>query len=103
PHARLTDPPPLSLRDALPISRPAQERPPPAQGGYGDEAASAMAGAGSWVSCPMSATDFRDLRKRFYRRGVGIHTARDSPTAVVRDRKSTRLNSSHVSISYAVF
>src|SRR5207249_8406018 len=27
----------------------------------------------------------------------------DMPSGVVRDRKSTRLNSSHVSISYAVF
>src|SRR5699024_1525897 len=80
--------PPVTSSVELPQSasnpRPAQERPPPAQGGYGDQAASTMAGAGSWVSCPMSATDFRDLRKRFYRRGVGIHTARDSPTAVVR-------------------
>src|SRR5690606_29262816 len=30
-------------------------------------------------------------------------TGRPRPTAALRDRKSTRLNSSHVKISYAVF
>src|SRR5207249_7657406 len=37
--------------------------------------------------------------------GVGEHRVRSSPGAAEqdRDRKSTRLNSSHVSISYAVF
>src|SRR5699024_11380497 len=43
------------------------------------------------------------LRHHFTRTiytGTGISACRPSPT---RDRKSTRLNSSHVSISYAVF
>src|SRR5258707_7104783 len=31
------------------------------------------------------------------------HTARSTPAATSRDRKSTRLNSSHANISYAVF
>src|SRR5258708_9757957 len=36
--------------------------------------------------------------------GAGIHTAPTSfPDAAERDRKSTRLNSSHQIISYAVF
>src|SRR5699024_10586923 len=34
---------------------------------------------------------------------VGIGQRRYGRTAAARDRKSTRLNSSHVSISYAVF
>src|SRR5438876_8736667 len=36
----------------------------------------------------------------------GTHGARitsETPTVLIRDRKSTRLNSSHPSISYAVF
>src|SRR5207253_6118381 len=36
--------------------------------------------------------------------GIAIEVAKDLPAALaVRDRKSTRLNSSHVAISYAVF
>src|SRR5439155_6182122 len=41
-----------------------------------------------------------------WRRGVGITCAthfKDCPAPVIPDRKSTRLNSSHVAISYAVF
>src|SRR5699024_11786499 len=34
---------------------------------------------------------------------AGAHPQRRPPERVVEDRKSTRLNSSHVSISYAVF
>src|SRR5207249_5172099 len=34
---------------------------------------------------------------------AGTSTTRSAPTASAPDRKSTRLNSSHVSISYAVF
>src|SRR5438034_8855311 len=35
--------------------------------------------------------------------GGGAHPARGSRTGTARDRKSTRLNSSHTVISYAVF
>src|SRR5437667_11658920 len=37
--------------------------------------------------------------------GLGKHSGRDSNQAypAMRDRKSTRLNSSHITISYAVF
>src|SRR5699024_11387586 len=37
-----------------------------------------------------------------HHQGTGLPDGRDDPREV-RDRKSTRLNSSHVSISYAVF
>src|SRR5690606_41187016 len=36
-------------------------------------------------------------------REIGAITAMDLPRVTVQDRKSTRLNSSHVKISYAVF
>src|SRR6266498_5528277 len=36
-------------------------------------------------------------------RGLGVHHQPHDPRQRVRDRKSTRLNSSHVRISYAVF
>src|SRR5256885_7040794 len=35
--------------------------------------------------------------------GITTHAAADLPPAVLTDRKSTRLNSSHLVISYAVF
>src|SRR5438067_8055185 len=44
----------------------------------------------------------RDLRARSQRE-IGRHRLLDRRGLARRDRKSTRLNSSHVSISYAVF
>src|SRR5699024_11695873 len=44
-----------------------------------------------------SATEFKDLQDRFSRTNHEFIYVTDG------DRKSTRLNSSHVSISYAVF
>src|SRR5699024_12449409 len=97
-HTSTTHTPPLSLHDALPISRPRHRQ-----------------------------TRRRQPRRRSDRRirprgGITVHPApptgrtRNGATAVTRvlivedeeafaepDRKSTRLNSSHVSISYAVF
>src|SRR3712207_7246215 len=70
----------LSLHDALPIS------------------AVILAGAaGAWVGDNASYVTGRrlgrPLTRRFFKR----------PRAQRRDRKSTRLNSSHANISYAVF
>src|SRR5699024_12840264 len=63
-------------------------------------------------------TLFRSIRRRpntpqevdllvssgaFVRKNNGISFSDDFVSYVARDRKSTRLNSSHVSISYAVF
>src|SRR2546430_12417714 len=42
-------------------------------------------------------------RRRFHREGVNGARARSSAQRRHRDRKSTRLNSSHSQISYAVF
>src|SRR5207249_9495744 len=76
----------LSLHDALPISprpgRPrsaARSRRGPAPAARGADAASAPAA------------------------GAGPLTSAFASARLVGDRKSTRLNSSHVSISYAVF
>src|SRR3712207_8967391 len=45
-----------------------------------------------------------DPPRRAQGRGGGvIHLRRDGPADSLRDRKSTRLNSSHANISYAVF
>src|SRR5690349_23265802 len=46
-------------------------------------------------------TLFRSRRRSYWPPGAGACTSR--PDGRSRDRKSTRLNSSHVEISYAVF
>src|SRR5207249_6696791 len=79
----------LSLHDALPIS----------------VASRASAATRSGVRRPAAAPG-RGRRARFARSSSATSqsarpTARSAPSG--RDRKSTRLNSSHVSISYAVF
>src|SRR5207302_11415437 len=78
----------LSLHDALPIS--ADQR---ADGGVSHQARSAM----STTLEPPKAKEL-DITAR----GGATRSAR-SRTWRTRDRKSTRLNSSHVKISYAVF
>src|SRR5439155_20366264 len=82
----------LSLHDALPISgsgtrRGRRRRPCPRQGRKarpGDQ--------GLQLGCAPDDPDHH---------GVGLFRARQREPP--RDRKSTRLNSSHVAISYAVF
>src|SRR5207249_12247573 len=77
----------LSLHDALPIFRPRSVR--PAAGNAGTYARALRRGqAGRRVVRGLQAVDPAGGR-RF--------------AAAHEDRKSTRLNSSHVSISYAVF
>src|SRR5256885_6219859 len=48
-------------------------------------------------------TLFRSAAPRFGELTFGWHLTRGDKNAVVTDRKSTRLNSSHLVISYAVF
>src|SRR5207249_11560382 len=78
----------LSLHDALPIS---------------DARSAIKAGCGrfKWnvTVSPLVLTDSR-LRYQALR---GLARSFSVPLSRTRDRKSTRLNSSHVSISYAVF
>src|SRR5207253_9042586 len=82
-----TAPPPpetytLSLHDALPISSPAT----------------------AWASIPRwSPQGPFPSPKRSGRCAIGASTCRRQCRQDKGDRKSTRLNSSHVAISYAVF
>src|SRR5439155_21291293 len=81
----------LSLHDALPISRGVRRHPPPFRGeGRG------AGRAGGRRLRPSPRGDPRHAARRT--RGFPARAARS-----VADRKSTRLNSSHVAISYAVF
>src|SRR5699024_11502466 len=48
-------------------------------------------------------SDISAAHARSHRSGCGYQRIRRRGAAVLLDRKSTRLNSSHVSISYAVF
>src|SRR5690625_2871160 len=59
---------------------------------------------GSWESCPKSCKGFtaRHNHPPALGRGPGADSALPG-SPPFRDRKSTRLNSSHVDISYAVF
>src|SRR5207249_11759362 len=86
----------LSLHDALPISANNPCR-------RGERACMrklsvSLLGVLIMVAAPAFATIFSTVK------GV-VHDPQHRPVAgaVVTDRKSTRLNSSHVSISYAVF
>src|SRR5690606_40817739 len=78
----------LSLHDALPISSGARGRP-----SAGSRVARPEGGSPAWketIRRPLAAS--RRHAQRYRRKSPGE-----------RDRKSTRLNSSHVKISYAVF
>src|SRR5699024_11937121 len=83
----------LSLHDALPIYRPHLPREPARRGVARRSAGPARRPA--------------DRTRRGGGAGPLARTAavrlRPLPAALLLDRKSTRLNSSHVSISYAVF
>src|SRR3712207_7626080 len=71
----------LSLHDALPISRGAARR-----------------------SAPGRRATAHRARRRSGERALGDGPGQEAPDwGCVRDRKSTRLNSSHANISYAVF
>src|SRR5207249_11174568 len=78
---------PLSLHDALPILGPAMSF---------SRAYSKPVENGGDAVVRQHASEFTD---QLHSRDVGFPAIMQ----LVRDRKSTRLNSSHVSISYAVF
>src|SRR5699024_12749283 len=85
-HSLFTPPPPpqistLSLHDALPISVPWSK---------------------NSSKYPMNLPE-SSCRSRIVHNSAAIPALLDTPLTQQRDRKSTRLNSSHVSISYAVF
>src|SRR5699024_12441838 len=89
---------PLSLHDALPICG--------GRGGGGELAARPISRQGvphHVVSQREHGWARRDQHCTVAARGSGSGTGIVSDKDTLLDRKSTRLNSSHVSISYAVF
>src|SRR5207249_10905456 len=98
-HPPPPHPYPLSLHDALPISCPSPARPEP------PSSRMRLRTPGSSAT-PPTAPPRDESRFRFWwRMECTAAQPRLTPfsTKTERDRKSTRLNSSHVSISYAVF
>src|SRR5439155_27171110 len=96
----LNAPPPpeistLSLHDALPISQPF--------GGQGEIALEPPDFELRVAQTPLllGAARFRGMSRLNPRLSLALGVRQ--PRASERDRKSTRLNSSHVAISYAVF
>src|SRR5207253_8621296 len=90
-------PSPLSLHDALPISIPFPED---------REHASYDADAARRCFLVLAQADrlLKEFRGSFLGKCSPVHFFWGSfDLACTRDRKSTRLNSSHVAISYAVF
>src|SRR5207253_9563365 len=100
-HFLLTDPAPtqtypLSLHDALPISHDLLDA-----SGDGDERVEIDPGLGAHRVQGVDEVLAADVPRRARREGASAQAADGG--IEVRDRKSTRLNSSHVAISYAVF
>src|SRR5690606_41769431 len=90
---------PLSLPAALPISRHLTTKPPPPD--FGLTASATLPIKGREKAC----LNIQRLRQD-HRLGPVLHAQLAEDAGQVRldrDRKSTRLNSSHVKISYAVF
>src|SRR5207249_8242111 len=92
----------LSLHDALPIFAGVDESPGAVEETEGG-AVKAYRGMGS-----LGAMQARRSRDRYGQGEVGdfsklVPEGVEGHVSAVGDRKSTRLNSSHVSISYAVF
>src|SRR5690606_40352405 len=86
----------LSLHDALPIS-------PPTTGSVASGSPHLSVQASSRVAGPGCPTTVEPLRFGSPSRRRPLPVRHFLPGLCVQDRKSTRLNSSHVKISYAVF
>src|SRR5690606_42104255 len=89
---------PLSLHDALPISRSAP---------FGLEELRNSPSANAAVTPRSTPADWNPESAAglavIAESAESCNVASAPPTDIARDRKSTRLNSSHVKISYAVF
>src|SRR5699024_11308525 len=96
-HHPPTDPYTLSLHDALPISNRTIIRALRAQGSLLTE----QSFEHSYPHCWRCRTPliYRAITSWY----VKVTDSKDDMLRINEDRKSTRLNSSHVSISYAVF
>src|SRR5699024_12188660 len=92
-HSAITTLYPLSLHDALPIYHEAETQP-----GLLGHRFIRRRGESKSPSRKIAVAVFENGRSPY-----GTKSCPAAPAAPKRDRKSTRLNSSHVSISYAVF
>src|SRR5690625_6052588 len=86
---------PLSLRDALPISRRVVA--------LAIAFCLALTGCGSSDSATGSTTDKEPLTQSNFAKRMNKALVSAGSAQITQDRKSTRLNSSHVASSYAVF
>src|SRR5439155_21481439 len=93
---------PLSLHDALPICTRTYSRPPTDRAGLAGPATVNYEAVLVGLPDAVIAVD-TSLRIVFRNSAAEVLTERSARRAEGRDRKSTRLNSSHVAISYAVF
>src|SRR3712207_7850974 len=84
----------LSLHDALPICTNADD--------LGDHRPGALAAREHGVRSPLAELGFTKAEIRLLSQRRGLPTW-NQPSSPCLDRKSTRLNSSHANISYAVF
>src|SRR5207249_11493095 len=90
----------LSPHDALPILT-IRSRQATVEAGHEVEVVGGLRRDAVPCGCPIGTTI--EIRNLFYNTPVRRKFLRASQTEIGQDRKSTRLNSSHVSISYAVF
>src|SRR5690606_41346529 len=102
-HAAATPcPPTLSLHDALPISDPLlRGQPEPVVLGHAEGLVEGVEVAHDLVAAELVG-GVRVGRQALLGR-LGTHPGAPGRCPAQEDRKSTRLNSSHVKISYAVF
>src|SRR5439155_11282383 len=89
----------LSLHDALPIYR-TQEKPAPIP--YPIHLGAALGQRANGQIHPNAFVEW-SAENSFEKCRTHPHPHPPAPSSARRDRKSTRLNSSHVAISYAVF
>src|SRR5690606_41459336 len=90
-----TSPPSLSLLDALPILS--------ATSTFAIDVPAAVLAEARRGSMPAFERLYRLFERPVYTLALRLLGDRDEAQEILQDRKSTRLNSSHVKISYAVF
>src|SRR5207249_11671899 len=100
-HTSTPDIYPLSLHDALPILKPEAAPAAAAAGGAEPTLLGQYGTWGAYTATPSGKRVCFALAKPSSSKTNPPNRPRDPAYAL--DRKSTRLNSSHVSISYAVF
>src|SRR5207253_11514863 len=98
-----TDTYPLSLHDALPISSACPSSTPASQRQVTNGPRKPTTPNHSAASNPKSSSSISPTKTSRHGTAPATIATLPSPSNRATDRKSTRLNSSHVAISYAVF